>query len=91
MPRSRLIIALIFSVPCVWLSSIVAELDASPGTVKYDSRAYKEMMNGPVENQPTAYHWQQGPGLHFRQAIEIHTLERLLPKSSRIANERSTH
>ncbi|MEO1680232.1 MAG: hypothetical protein AAFU80_18975 [Pseudomonadota bacterium] len=40
-------------------------LEASPDAVKYDSRAYKDMMNGPVQNQPTAYHWQQGVWFAF--------------------------
>lgn len=48
-----------------WTISNAPVSATSPGTVKYDSRAYKEMMNGPVEHHPTAYHWQQGVWFAF--------------------------
>ncbi|WP_380997208.1 hypothetical protein [Sedimentitalea sp. HM32M-2] len=83
----------------MWLSSIVAELEASPGTVTYDSRAYKKMMNGPVEHQPTAYHWQQGVWFafpagyrnpHLGEAVpEIITDRERMEKELKLAPERT--
>ncbi len=65
MPRFPLIFAFTLAALAAWMISNAPVSATSPGTAKYDSRAYKEMMNGPVEHQPTAYHWQQGVWFAF--------------------------
>ncbi|GAA6203131.1 hypothetical protein [Aquicoccus sp. SU-CL01552] len=99
MPRFPRIFAFTFAALAAWMISNAPVSATSSGTVKYDSRAYKEMMNDPVENQPTAYHWQQGVWFAFpvgyrnpylgEAAMEIITDRERMAEELKLAPERT--
>lgn len=45
--------------------STTAGADTAPPNPVYDSQSYFNMMDGPVEDQPIGYHWQQGVWFAF--------------------------